>query len=118
MGHYLGDENLGGHELLQGNKQKTWGLKARGTGQLSLQPFLLVLRSCPSPPGGALSPSVERPEAVARYVCLVITPITPMTITPMVITPIVFHSLLCFLIKCELSVGDWWRRPIVFIYRG
>ena len=32
---FFGDENLGGHELLQGNKQKTWGLKARGTGQVS-----------------------------------------------------------------------------------
>ena len=63
---FLGDENLGGHELLQGNKQKTWGLKARGTGQVSLQPFPPLLPSYPSPPGGALSPSVERPEAVAR----------------------------------------------------
>ena len=63
---FFGNENLGGHELLQGNKLKTWGLKARGTGQVSLQPIPPVLPSCPSPPGGALSPSVERPEAVAR----------------------------------------------------
>lgn len=111
MGHYLGDENLGGHELLQGNKQKTWGLKARGTGQLSLQPFLLVLRSCPSPPE-VLSPLPWKGRSCNK--CVIHRAYNPHDHNPYSHHSYSLPLIALILYQMEALSWRWWRRPIVF----